>query len=94
MKFKWELSKPPDAKELEVTSPGLFMIHMERAFGAMPIELTEKDIPTLNGMAATWTDISVSPYVHLIQAVKRYKAIRVWVEYTDAVTELVMGETT
>src|SRR5256885_10243310 len=83
-KFFWALAKPIERKEIEVPWPGLFYTHMERAFGGFPIELTEKDLNKLDGMASTWSDVSVSPYVHLIQAVKRYKAVRIWVEYPTA----------
>jgi hypothetical protein len=82
--FKWALSKPPDGKEIDVPFPGVFRTHMERAFGMdFPFELTQKDIPTLNGMAACWPHKSVNPYVMLIEAVGRYKAIKVWSEHEE-----------
>ena len=80
-KFFWTVAEPPEAKEIDVPAPGLFSVHLTRAFGELPATLTEKDIKVLEGMAATWTDVSVSPYVLLIQNIKRYKKIRVFIRY-------------
>ena len=38
-------------------APGLFGVHLTRAFGELPVVLSEKDIKILEGMAATWTDV-------------------------------------
>jgi len=89
--FYWCLAKPPEAKRIDVAAPGLFLIHMQRAFPGgntngegWSVELSEKDLDTLNGMASTWSDVSVSPYVILIAAIKRYKkAIKVYVSYGE-----------
>jgi hypothetical protein len=84
MEFFWTVAEPPEAKKIDVPAPGLFSVHMTRAFGELPATLTEKDIKVLEGMAATWTDISISPYVFLIQNIKRYKKIRVFMKYPDS----------
>ena len=91
--FYWTLAEPPEAKKIDVPAPGLFSVHLTRAFGELPCTLTEKDIKTLEGMAATWTDVCVSPYVLLIQNIKRYKKIRVYMKYpeVDPVMEAVAG---
>lgn len=84
MEFYWSIAEPPDAKKIEVPAPGLFSVHLTRAFGELPCTLSEKDINKLEGMAATWTDVSVSPYVLLIQNIKRYKKIRVFMKYPES----------
>lgn len=78
--FYWTLAKPPDAKKIDIAHPGIFSIHMERAFGALPCELSKQHLERLEGMASTWSDVSVSPYVMLIQAIKRYGTIRVYMQ--------------
>jgi hypothetical protein len=79
--FFWTIAEPPDANRIEVPAPGLFSVHLTRAFGELPVVLSERDIKTLEGMAATWTDVSISPYVFLIQNIKRYKKIRLYMKY-------------
>jgi hypothetical protein len=54
---------------------------MERAFGAFPIELTERHVERLEGLAAAWDRPSLSPYVLLIRASYKYpKGLRIWGE--------------
>jgi len=81
--FYWMLAEPPEAKPIEIASPGLFSVAMEKAFVGFPITLTADDIPTLNGMAATWTDISVPPYTLLIRAIRQYKKIIVYMKHPE-----------
>jgi len=82
--FFWSIAEPPEAKRIDVPAPGLFGVHLTRAFGELPCTLTEKDIKTLEGMAATWTDVSLSPYVLLINNIRRYKKIRVYMKYPES----------
>jgi len=82
--FYWTLAEPPEAKKIEISSPGLFSVHMERAFPqGFPITLTEADLNTLHGMAATWSDVSIPPYVLLINNIKKYKKIIVYMKPRD-----------
>jgi hypothetical protein len=84
--FYWTLAEPPEAKRIEVGSaPGMFSIHMERAFAprGFPLLLTENDLDILHGMAAAWTDVSVPPYVILAMNIKKYKKIIVYRKQGD-----------
>lgn len=86
--YFWTLAEPPEAKKIDVPAPGLFGVHLTRAFGELPVTLSEKDLKTLEGMGATWTDVSVSPYAMLIHYIHRYKKIIVYRKYpSDDKTE-------
>jgi len=61
----------------------MFVFHMNRAFGQFPVELNQDHVERLEGMAATWTDVSVNPYDTLVRAIKRFGSIRVWFDYPE-----------
>ena len=79
--YYWNISRPPDAKRLDVGRSETFHLAMERAFGELPVELSKDSIPKLEGMASMFFDISTNPFQQLILAVKRYGHIRVYPEY-------------
>jgi hypothetical protein len=81
--YYWTLAEPPEAKRIELAQPGMFSISMERAFAprGFPLTLTERDIDTLNGMAATWAEATVSPYVLMMSNIRKYKKILVYPKY-------------
>jgi hypothetical protein len=85
--FFWCLAEPPRAKQIEVAHPGLFSIHMERAFAprGFPLTLTEADIGILHGMAATWQEPGVSPYVLMAINIRKYKKIVVYMKQAETV---------
>lgn len=70
-----------EGKEITVPGPDLFIAHMHRAFGQFPVELDKAHIERLEGMAATWSDVSTNPYDAMIRAIKRLGAIKVWADY-------------
>jgi hypothetical protein len=84
--FYWCLAEPPKAKQIEVPHPGLFSIHLEKAFAprGLPLTLSESDIPVLQGMAATWQEVSVPPYVMLIMAIRKFKKITVYMKQAES----------
>lgn len=79
--IKYEQANPVPGKELSVYSPDMFILHMNCAFGAFPIELNEKHIERLEGMRATWSDVATNPYLTLIVAIKRLGTIKIWADY-------------
>jgi hypothetical protein len=85
--FYWTIAEPPKAKQIEVAHPGLFSIHLEKAFSprGLPLTLSESDIPVLQGMSATWMEATVSPYVLLIMNIRKYKKICVYMKQAETV---------
>lgn len=85
-RYYWTLAEPPEAKLIEVVQGGMFSLCMERAFAprGFPLTLTEADLPILNGMASCWMDVTVSPYVMLASAIRRFKKITVFVKHAES----------
>ena len=74
-----EQARPIDGKELVVSNADWFIFTLNRAFGSFPVELDNKSLPVLQGMAATWQGPGIlNPYDVLIRQVKRLGAVRVW----------------
>ena len=74
-----EQARPIDGKELVVSNADWFIFTLNRAFGSFPVELDNKSLPILQGMAATWQGPGIlNPYDVLIRQVKRLGAVRVW----------------
>ena len=68
-------------KVLETSTPSNFIKAMERAFGSWPVQLDEKALPVLRGMAAirdTFTDAST--FDELIHVIEEVGGIRLWSE--------------
>jgi hypothetical protein len=58
-----------------------FMFQMQTAFPRdWPMQLTNKDLERLEGMAASCT-VMGNPYLTLVSHLKRYKAITVWPDW-------------
>lgn len=90
-KIKFCQARPPEAKELAVPVVELFVMQMSRAFGSFPVELGKDNLERLEGMASTWTDVSVNPFEAMARAIKRYGFIRVWREH-ESVREILEAE--
>jgi hypothetical protein len=85
--MKGEILWQPTVKEGEkligLADTERFIQEMQTAFpGEWPIQLVAKHIERLEGMAAA-TSIFGNPYLTLLTALKRYKAITVWPEWGD-----------
>lgn len=80
-KILYEQAHPIEGKEIEVAQVDLFIMHMNRAFGKFPCELNKDHLERLEGMCATWTDVSANPYDAMIRAIKRLGSVRVWADY-------------
>jgi hypothetical protein len=94
-KIKWNQSRPPDAKELNIPNAELFVLQMSRLFGQFPLELGPGQIERLEGAAATWTDVTANPFEALIRGIRRWGNISIWMEHpppTDEVREILVAE--
>lgn len=94
-KIRFCQARPPEAKELTVPAPEMFVLHISHAFGKFPVELGADQVERLEGMKATWTDASSNPYDSLIRAIRRYGSINVWIERpasADEVREVLEAE--
>lgn len=67
-------------KELEVNAPSSFLAIMERACLELPVELTERSIPTLEGMKAACEN-EEHALIELIGAIRTHKRLRLWAEW-------------
>ena len=83
----WEQSRPLEGKDLNITEPDWFIATMHKAFGCFPLELEEKDIERLEGMAATWGEVATNPYGALVRAVKRCGYVKVYSVYPPEIPE-------
>jgi hypothetical protein len=87
-KIKWNQSRPPDAKELNIPNAELFVLQMSRLFGAFPCELSDKHLERLEGAAATWTDVSANPFDALIRGIRRWGNISIWMDHATSADEV------
>ena len=78
-------------EHLAVQNPELFVMQLQRAFGAgewpgtsWPLTLTTKHLERLEGMAAVDTSVA-SPYFAIVGHLKRYKQISIWPEREEVV---------
>ncbi len=72
--FYWQ---PIKGKCLHVGSPSKTLSAFEEAFGGLPLELEDTDIPVLKGLAAA----QVEGANDLMDALYKHKSVRLWVEY-------------
>jgi hypothetical protein len=90
-KIRFCQARPPEAKELAVPAPELFVLHMNAAFGKFPCELGKDQLERLEGMRATWTDVSANPYDALCRAIRRYERIAVWIDHESTTAHTATG---
>ena len=81
----WEQAHPIEGKDLLLGEPEVFIMQMNRAFGAFPCELGKDQLERLEGMAATWMAPVANPYDTLIRAIKRLGSVKVWANYDSAI---------
>jgi len=82
-KIEFGQARPVDGQPLAVPQPEMFILHINRAFGSFPVELDAKNIPTLEGMAATWTSTAENPYDKLKVAIKRLGSVKIYAVYGE-----------
>ena len=72
----------PRGVYLGVMTPGWFIRAIEEAFGVFPVELTERDIPVLRGMAAALQNNTPEKkaFLTLIDAIVAGGTVRVFAE--------------
>jgi len=66
---------------LDVAAPSAFRDAIRECFGELPVQLDEKAIPILRGMAAMCRSARGNPYSDLIDAIQHCGAIEVWATY-------------
>jgi hypothetical protein len=54
---------------------------LSKAFGDLPLLLTEDSVAKLEGMAATWSEDIENPYEKLIELINEHGAIQVAAHY-------------
>jgi hypothetical protein len=94
-KVKYAQARPPEAKELKMPAPELFVLSISHAFGQFPLELTKDNLERLEGMAVMWSDVTANPYAELIRAIRRYGNISIWMEHpppAEEVREILVAE--
>jgi hypothetical protein len=69
-----------NTKCLNTPAPSYFIDSLERADMGLPNTFTNKDIPTLRGLAASIQD-DRNPYTELITAIIEYGSVNVWYEH-------------
>lgn len=90
-KILFAQARPPDAKELQLASPDMFVMQIQMAFGTFPVELGASHLERLEGMRCMWTDVAANPFDSLIRAIKRYGSINVWQSH-ETVREILEAE--
>ena len=71
----------PNPKHLHVLAPSWFMECLERADMALPNTFSEKDIPVLQGLAASVSSNDKNPFKQLIDAIKKNGEVNVWYQH-------------
>lgn len=80
----FDQAHPIEGQELLMTGFGgeYFILTINKAFGKFPVELDEKHLERLEGMAAM--DTPSGPYAKLIREIKRLGSVKVWADYGTA----------
>lgn len=69
-------------KHISVGAPSSFMQTMDRAGLRLPCTLGENELPTLRGMAATWSaPENANPYQQIIDLIEQHGEIDLFAEY-------------